>query len=302
MNRNLLLSMALLLFAPLTAGAGPTPPIGAADGNNPVFARVGEQEIRATDLRNYAIHNPIIGGYLSIPGQAHRVLDDMIETTLFLNEARRLNIAAPPADQGGVGSLLDTMRKKVAPRCEKPGWDEARQFYENNDALYSTPLFLRLSRISFTVDSADPGKATEHAEAVKAQLNQGLLTFEEAVEKFSTDEYSKPRKGDLGFVGYEKGNDVLEQARSVSIGTVFGPIAAKKDVSLFLLTSRREPILEPYDGVKEQVLQDCWSACNQARLSAGVDELKKRWPVVKVKELPYWPSKINEVLEKSKAQ
>ncbi len=108
-----------------------------------------------------------------------------------------------------------------------------------------------------------PTTARAQAEAVKAQIEAGTLTFEQAARQFSTDESNKAQGGDLGWFGEGRMVPAFEEAAfAAPTGQVVGPIETSFGWHLIRVEARTDqeaelvrisrPVLGSFERLAEQ--------------------------------------------------
>ncbi|MBN1566923.1 MAG: peptidylprolyl isomerase [Acidobacteria bacterium] len=102
--------------------------------------------------------------------------------------------------------VIDHAVKDVPPA----GDDDIAKFYENNPKSFASPDRVHAAHILLLVDrKATPEQKEEirkKIEGIRADIEAGKITFEDAAKNFSQDKGTVPRGGDLGFFG--RGNMV----------------------------------------------------------------------------------------------
>jgi len=102
---------------------------------------------------------------------------------------------------------------------------------------------------------AEKTKVLKRAEEIKKELDGGL-DFEEAAQKYSQDEESAKKGGDLGYV--MKGlmpKELEDKAFSMEVGGASGPVESKFGYHLIRLEEKRASQKLKYDVVKDDLGQ-----------------------------------------------
>lgn len=136
-----------------------------------------------------------------------------------------------------------------------PQDEAAKKFYENNQALFTTPEKLRVSVILLKVSPASPANVWEaaHEEAMQliSRLKKGA-DFAELARIHSGDE-TAAKGGDMGFV--HKG--MLARPAQVALdklnaGELSEPVMLLRGVGIFQLHEKQNPVLNPYSSVADR--------------------------------------------------
>ncbi|PIU19262.1 MAG: hypothetical protein COT18_08435 [Elusimicrobia bacterium CG08_land_8_20_14_0_20_59_10] len=138
---------------------------------------------------------------------------------------------------------------------------------------------LRLRHILIkTKEDATPGEkaaALKKAQDIRAELNSGL-DFDEAVEKYSEDQESARRSGDLGYV--IKGMlpaEIEETAFSLRVGGNSEPLPSKFGAHILRLEEKRAAQKLRYEAVKDDLEQVLSQNSFAAELTGYLKELRK---------------------------
>ena len=131
--------------------------------------------------------------------------------------------------------------------------EEMKKFYEAHSDEYNKPAQVRVSAI-IVKDSSIANKAAKEAKGSEGKTNKG---FRELVGKYSTDEATKIRGGDLRYFD-EKSAEVPGAVAKAAFklsktGDVAGPIAAGGSYYIIKQTGNRKAVNKPFDEVKRQI-------------------------------------------------
>lgn len=251
-----------------------------AESGNPeeTIAMVGAVAITRQDLLDYA-RPPIMRPYLNIPGGPMRILDNMIKERLLVLEGERLGMPKLDSAEGGDSAYAISVRLRKAPRCAPPDETTAKAFYDGHPGKFSTPLYLRLNRYGLRFSPQNESTISEKLLALKRDITAGVTNFT-ALSDLSEDEIGRTRHGDIGYLPYDDPtNPIMSTLSLAQIGQVIGPLKQKDMLFLYQVTARREPVLTPYDSIKNEVSAAQQEECYSQKLDALFTELKQRWPV-----------------------
>ncbi len=270
---------------------------GAASGTaarghlDEVLAVVAGEPVTTQALRAYALSHPLIGGYLSVPGKGHLVLEDMIAMRLFLKEGRRLGIPREPDMNDEL--YYHRVRLRLVPPCPEPDDEALRAFYERHKGRYSTPTYLRLRRIGLKATTPQArAAARRRLLEIREAIQRGEIDFGQAAERWTEDVLGKGRGGDVGFVPFEDPEDpLLRRLSALGEGALSEPMVQGDYVFIYQVTARRDPIPSAYEELDPDTLRkDYAKTCYDERFIEKLDELKQRWKVeYRYEGVPYWP-------------
>src|SRR5262249_140304 len=153
--------------------------------------------------------------------------------------------------------------------------DDIKKFFEEHKSEYNKPEEVRVSAI--IVKKKDV--AQKVAEEAKQPANQDNKAFRDLVAKYSEDEDSKARGGDLRFFAADTKEipaDVVKAAFTLqNQGNVSAPIQTDKGFYILKQTGRRKAITKVYDEVKGQIQNRLYRERRQKAMEEFVDGLKK---------------------------
>lgn len=146
---------------------------------------------------------------------------------------------------------LETKTKDVP----LPGDAEAKEFYNKNKDLFTTPEKMRVSVILLKVSPASPAAvwdaAHQEAKELIARLDKGS-DFAELARIHSGDETAS-NGGDMGFIH----SGMLAKPAQVALdklspGGVSEPVMLLRGIGIFKLHEKLEPTLNSYESVAER--------------------------------------------------
>jgi len=259
--------------------------------NAEVLATVNGEAIELQDLREFSRKSPLFTGYMAAPGGPMYLLQLMVDQRLLVLEGERLQMAKPSAEDGGDIAFAMQVEKALLKPCAPISEEQAKAFYEANPMLFSTPYFLRLRRIGLKKDANNVAAKIQQLEAIKQRLLAGEIDFATTADELSEDKEGKGRGGNIGFVPIPEDDHAFwQQLKAAKPEDIIGPLEEKEIVTIYQVTGRHEPIVEPYATAQQQVPQVQQRVCNKAAKDTLILELSKRWPVdIKVDDLSVWP-------------
>ena len=118
------------------------------------LARIGKKVITANDLADFASDRATNMVRGQVQGFTGAPLEALVRTELLVMEGKKLGIA--PSDDPKLNKdvfFAIKVLNELAPKCDKPSAATIKNYYQDNIELFSTPLFVRLSRISLGVNT-----------------------------------------------------------------------------------------------------------------------------------------------------
>ena len=156
--------------------------------------------------------------------------------------------------------LADALARQVEARARPTGpvlEQLALQNYKAMPKRFQQPERLHLRHILIPLEAKD---ARAQAEALRQQLAQGA-SFEELARQHSKDPGSARKGGDLGFVTHGKMVAPFEEAAFAldKPGQLSPVVETQFGFHVIELVEKRAAGLQPFDEVKEQLLQEAAS-------------------------------------------
>jgi len=255
-----------------------------------VLASVDGKNITRETLWGYSVATPQFSAALSTPDGASRVLRNLILERLLVLEGERLKIPRD-ADMNDI-LYANKVKSTVIPACAAPDDDSLESFFEENKLYFSTPDYLRLERVALRHDEKNTDAVAVRAQSIREQILAGALGFTEAVEKYSEDEFTKARKGDLGFIPDHPTAPMLvflTALRNAPDGTITELIMEKEYITFYRMTDHREPVAPSFKSVRDDVVNVFLQRCNVENVRKFEVEAAPRWNVkYMVKEVAPW--------------
>jgi len=224
-------------------------PLATVDG---YVITVGEFQERINRQSPY-----IRARYTSVE-QRREYLDNLIQFEVLAQEAQERGL---DKDADVVRTMKQVMIQKLmkqqfenAIKPEDITDDEMKKFYDDHADEYNKPEQVRASAI-VVKDAKKAAKVASEATSDAGKTNKG---FRELVAKYSTDEATKQRGGDLRYFAadsQELPKPVVDAAFGiVKTGDVVGPIDGGNGTFYVLKqTGRRKALSKPFESVKRQI-------------------------------------------------
>ena len=124
--------------------------------------------------------------------------------------------------------------------------EEMKEYYTKNATEFTEPEKVRISYIMLRDEKS--------AKEVADKINAGEITFSDAVQKYSIDEYSKKNNGDLGWIRRGVlGKEFDKVAFNVKVGTVIGPLKTKYGWHVMKVTGHIQEERKPFSKVRDEI-------------------------------------------------
>ncbi len=244
---------------------------------NKVLATVGSLTVTEAEVSEFIASLGQRGqGYNTPEGRA-MVLSQLIDSKLFLLDARRNLMEGEPEFRAQLAKIKDNLLinyaaekalSAISPVTDK----EVEAYYNENPDKFAQGESVNASHI--LVDSEE--KALE----IYADIAAGKLTFEAAAQEFSSCP-SKERGGNLG--DFTKGQMVPEFDSAVfamEVGEVTStPVKTQFGYHLIKLNSKTESTVAPLDEVREGVRSMLFSEKQRRAYDSKIGQLKILYPV-----------------------
>lgn len=149
--------------------------------------------------------------------------------------------------------------------------EEARKYYDDNSQEFEQKESVSAKHI--LVDNL------EDCESIKAKIQSGELTFEEAAAKHSTCP-SKDQGGSLGV--FSKGMMVPEfeeAAFTMEINTVSEPVKTQFGYHLILVDAKNEPKRSSFEEVKTQIINKLIQGSQEKKYMDIIKDLEGKYEV-----------------------
>lgn len=124
-----------------------------------------------------------------------------------------------------------------------PTEKEVIEYYEANKTSFVNPDIARISHVFFSSKDKKRSEVLAKAKDIVKQIKSKKLTFEEAVRKYSDDEGSKVKNGDLGFLARGDQNaqkvlglDFIKEVFLLNKGDISQPISSKEGFHIVKVT------------------------------------------------------------------
>lgn len=272
------------LGAGTIAANAQTDPVASA---NPSIFNVGDSALTLQDLQEFVAKRPHYRANLATRAGLNELVYEMLDAKLFRMEGERLGMTPPPGVKPEDDGYYFTVQFATTERCIAPEEDGLKSYYDANTFQFSTPAFVRVSRVIAPLTATIDGMAAE-AFLRDAAVGADAASFDALVSKVSaalpqTDDEAL-RQGDLGFQQVppvERLADEFERKLLKGrVGEIIGPIVTADSVVLVRISDRREPITTPWPQARDDVSRAMLKACADEKRWNKRKELFERYKVV----------------------
>lgn len=224
--------------------------------------------------------SPYIRARYQSKEQKRVFLDNLIRFEVLAKEAERRGLDKDPEVVQTMKSamitklLKDELERGIKPE-DVPEADLQAHFAAHQQE-FNKPEEIRVSAVVL----AKKGQADEVARLARSSEGKSNKAFRDLVSKYSTDEESKLRGGDLRYFARESAEvpkAVIEAAFALEkSGDVAGPIAADGKFYVIKQTGRRKAVVKTYDQVKRQIQNDLYKDRREASQKQFVEQLRAK--------------------------
>jgi len=277
--RRFLLCLAALALCACKPNPGPGRKPAARPG--PVLARVDDTEITAADLQDVLArysHMPFVLARYSTPEKKRELLDSLVRYELMAREALRRGYDRDP-------DVQRIAKKQMVAQFEK--WEindklraedvppaDIEKYYREHQPEFVRPEEVRVSQILVHEATA----ARRIAAEAKTGRNDAK-SFRDLVERYSEDQDSKPRAGDLTFFDRKTTREpkaLVDAAFAMTqVNDVVGPISSDKGFHILKLTERRPEVMRPLADAKLDIQKRLLEQMRAQKKRELVEEARK---------------------------
>jgi peptidyl-prolyl cis-trans isomerase C len=261
-------------------------PQSFAAGEDKVLARIGAETVTEQDLNEMSNAVPErFRQYYMTPEGRKKTLDYIVNIYVMAAEAEKQGLDKAPESS----RLLQFTRKDLLARLylEKmtkdtpaPTETDAKAFYENNKAQYTTPESVHLHHVLV--------KTEKEAKDVLGRLKKGEK-FPDIASQVSICP-SRVKGGNLEWL--PKGSlvkEIEDVAFTTKNGEITGPVKTKFGYHVLLVEDKKPVQESSFDQVKDYILEQIKFQKQQEQYEKMADELRKKMNVQVTQEPPMVP-------------
>jgi peptidyl-prolyl cis-trans isomerase C len=269
-------------------GASPRPPGSSptsGGGDSPVVARIDDVVITAADVQDRINkQSPFVRARYSDLEKRKEFLDNLIRFEVMAKEADKRGYAHDPEvervmKQQMISKFLQKdFESKL--RVEDVPDADVEKYYKQHAEEFNRPDEVRVSQL-VVKDKARAEKLAGEARAAGSHADG--KAFRELVSKYSEDEDSKARGGDL--TSFDKTSnlyprELVEAAFALKeVGDISPPVKTDKGYHVLRLTQKHPGFSRPLGEVKRQIQQRLFRDVRAKALDAFVADLKTKYAV-----------------------
>lgn len=265
-----------------TPGSGAS--TGDKAGDSRPVARIDDAVITVGDVQERINKQaPFTRGRYAALDKRKELLDLMIRVEVMAKEAERRGYENDP-------EVVRVKKQQMVTRFVQKEFEsklkvedvpaaDVEKYYREHPEQFNRPEEVRVSQI-LVKDKAKADKIVTQARAADANDPK---VFRDLVTKFSEDEDSKPRGGDL--TSFEKNTTlyprpVVEAAFALKeLGEISPPIKSERGYHILRLTQKKPGYSRPLPEVKRQIQQSLFRDMRTKLLDAFVADLRKKYKV-----------------------
>ena len=227
-----------------------------------VLAKVGDRKITFQEFRKKIDRIPKRHRNKITSKDKSRILDQMIESSLFAMEAGEMKLDQDEDVQTQIKNSTDRIlffayyNKMIIPNINITD-DDIKQYYESNPSRFKEAEKVRASQILLRLrPDAAKDKIMEVknlAENLKKRLDNGE-DFAELARKYSQDRGTKQKGGDMGFFsGKKKPAQVSKAAFALQPGQVSKPVKSVAGYHIIMVTGKKPEGIKSPDSVRNEI-------------------------------------------------
>ena len=271
-----------IIVVVFTAGLNAAPKKEVKEGpSKQVLARIGERTITLSDFEQKIGRLTKKQGRRLNRQEKERILDLMVETSLFAMEARAKGLDQDREVRQVIQETVNRLLANVYYRNEviknlHISEDEIKRYYNSHLKEFEQPEMVRASHILLRVgprDSAEKITKTEKlAKEIKKRLDAGE-DFVALVKKYSQDTGTRAKGGDLGFfVRTGKVAQISDAAFSLKPGEVSDPVRTSVGYHIIRMEEKKPGQAQALDKVQGQIR----SKLNKEKRTGYAKEFRRR--------------------------
>ena len=280
----------LAVAAPLVLGAAAckSAKIKPAQDNadlSQVVAKVEDSVITVGDFQERINkQSPFIRARYTTVEKKKEFLDNLIRFEVMANEAKRRGYDKDP-------EVLRVMKQQMISKFLQKDFEsklkvedvpdaDVEKYYKDHPDEFNRKDEIRVAEI-LVKDKSKADKAFAEAKALPKTAGPGdQKSFRDLVTKYSEDEDSKARGGDLAFFAKDSTTypkPIVDAAFTLTdVGQVAPPIKTDKGWAIIKLTQKRPGFSRPLPEVKRQIQQRLFRDVRTKAMDAFIADLKKK--------------------------
>ena len=263
----------VVLFALLSALSGCCSSDGNVNlypnGEGKTIAEFGGVKLSEKYIKTYVDNlNDYLKARYNTPERKEELMSKIVEGELVAMKAIKDGVLNDPVLLSQVKNTIaryysGTKMKLQIEESLKISEDEMKKYYEEKKETFNTPEKVKASHILIKItESRDKEAARALAEKVAAEAEKSAKetgSFIKLVDKYSEDEGSKKRGGDLGYFQRteEGGNMVKEFSDGAfalqNVGDISKPVESEFGFHIIKLMGKKEKVEKNFEDVKANI-------------------------------------------------
>jgi peptidyl-prolyl cis-trans isomerase C len=250
-----------------------------------VVAKVDDAVITVADVQERINkQSPFVRARYTSADKKKEFVDGLVKFEVMAAEAARRGYDKDPDVQRVMKQQMISklMQKDFESKLKVEDVPDAdvEKYYNEHPGEFHQKDEVRVSEI-VVKDKSKADKAYAEARALpKAATGADQKGFRDLVAKYSEDEDSKPRGGDLSFFAADSSTvpkPIVEAAFKLKeVGDVAPPVKTDKGWSIIRLTQKRPGFSRALPDVKRQIQQRLFRDLRSKAMDTFVDDLKKK--------------------------
>ena len=261
------------------------------DNSGKTVAEFGGVKISDKYVKTYVdSFNDYIKSRYNTPERKEELMSKIVEAELVAMKAIKDGALDDPLLLSQIKNTIaryysGTKLKTQIEESLKISEDEMKKYYEEKKDTFNTPEKVKASHILIKVNEGRDKEAAKKLaakvadEARKAAKDMG--SFAKLAEKYSEDEGSKKRGGDLGyFERTEEGGKMVKEFSDGAfalkeVGDISDPVESEYGFHVIKLTGRKEKIERSFEDVKNSIENTLKTEKRKTSFEDIVDGIKK---------------------------
>ena len=256
-------------------------PLQSSEELSAVLAKVEGVTITVKQLQDSINRqSPYIRARYQSKEQKRVFLDNLIRFEVLAKEAERRGLDKDPeVVQTMKSAMITKLLKDELERGIKPEdipEADMQAHFAAHQAEFNKPEEVRVSAVVLK----SKAKADEVARLARSADGKTNKAFRDLVSKYSIDENSKLRGGDLRYFARESTEvprPLIEAAFGLEkTGEIAGPIAVDGTFYVIKQTGRRKAVVKTYEQVKRQIQNDLYKDRREGSQKQFVEQLRSK--------------------------
>lgn len=291
MKKMLLLVVLSTIFVCVSCSCDKSADVLFPNDGGKTIAEFGGVKLSDKYIKNYVDHlNDYLKSRYNTPERKEELVSKIVEGELIAKKAILDGALEDPILLSQVKNTIaryysGTKMKVQIEESLKVTEDDMKKYYEEKKETFNTPERVKASHILIkTNENRDKEAAKKLAEQVAAEARKSakdMGSFAKLAEKYSEDEGSKKRGGDLGyFERTEEGGKMVKEFSDGAfalkeVGDISDPVESEFGFHVIKLTGRKERVEKTFEDVKNSVENTLKTEKRKTGFEDAVEKIKK---------------------------